>query len=185
MLTHDMITRNKYTIEFREAIYSESDEGGVMFNKLKYGIFLLAVGFSASIWATGTEYVQMRDTLKLAAEKGDPEAQYLLGRSYCCGHDPVHNVTTALRWFCRAAKQDHVEAQFMLGREISSQTTAWRAVVENPLLVDAYVWYSVAASRGHQLAAQYAQSLALDLSQDQLQSAKKRMANWQNLSCDP
>lgn len=156
-----------------------------MFNKLKYGLLILGLCVSNALWATGSEFVSMRSTLLPAAERGDPEAQYLLGRSYCCGHDASHNTTEALMWFCRAAKQDHIEAQFMLGREIASQTTAWRPVVENPLLVEAYVWYSVAASQGHQLAGQYGQSLALDLSQSQLRLAKQKMANWRSLPCDP
>ena len=58
--------------------------------------------------------------LRKTAEKGDADAQYRLGSWYYDGGDGISCANTsdrdeAIKWFRKAAGQEHVEAQFILG----------------------------------------------------------------------
>ncbi len=50
-----------------------------------------------------------------AAEAGDAEAQYMLGVCQEMGHGTTPDAAEAVRWYGRAANQDHVVAQYHLG----------------------------------------------------------------------
>jgi TPR repeat protein len=53
--------------------------------------------------------------LRPAAERGEAEAQFLLGLSYRSGRGVAANDVEANRWLERAAKQEHAQAQYLLG----------------------------------------------------------------------
>ena len=54
--------------------------------------------------------------LQAAAEDGDLDAQYRLGRSYYYGEDGApKDEEKAFRWFSRAAEGDSIAAQYYLG----------------------------------------------------------------------
>ena len=53
--------------------------------------------------------------LNKAAEQGDAEAQYHLGRAYHYGDGVPKNDVEAVRWTRKAAEQGHVKAQSNLG----------------------------------------------------------------------
>jgi TPR repeat protein len=78
--------------------------------------------------------------LRRAAEQGNAEAQYDLGR-----HLLRDDLKAALQWFERAAKQGHDMAQFELG-EIYRQGKGDPPGVNN---VAAAKWYLLAAERGN------------------------------------
>lgn len=48
------------------------------------------------------------------AEKGNPEAQFALGNSYCCGDGGFWDTKLAIEWWCRAAAQGHASAKARL-----------------------------------------------------------------------
>lgn len=50
-----------------------------------------------------------------AAERGDADAQYLLGQSYYLGVGIEQDYEKAVYWFKQAAEQGNVEAQYLLG----------------------------------------------------------------------
>ena len=55
--------------------------------------------------------------LRTAAEKGDREAQYRLGNSYCCGDTGgFWDTREAVKWWCRAAAQGQKEAEAAIAR---------------------------------------------------------------------
>ena len=54
-------------------------------------------------------------SLRTAAAKGDPAAQYEVALRYAEGRGVTQNLTDAAEWFERAAKQGLVPAQFRLG----------------------------------------------------------------------
>lgn len=102
---------------------------------------------------------KVRSDYTSAANAGDPEAQFKVGKSYCCSLENVeggyYNTQTATEYLCKAAKQGHGGAAFMLG-EIHSGKRAqgasairklgYAAVPENQVNKQlAYYWYSVAA----------------------------------------
>lgn len=49
------------------------------------------------------------------AERGDAQAQYLLGSCYEEGRGTARDVSEAVKWWRRAAEQNHAQAQFNLG----------------------------------------------------------------------
>jgi len=58
-----------------------------------------------------------RLTLREAADKGDREAQYRLGNSYCCGAEgSFWDTKEAIKWWCKAAAQGQADATAALAR---------------------------------------------------------------------
>ncbi|WP_455221039.1 tetratricopeptide repeat protein [Kaarinaea lacus] len=53
---------------------------------------------------------------RLASEKNDPSAQYLVGRNYLKGKSVKKDVKKAIQWLERAANQNHAKAQYQLGK---------------------------------------------------------------------
>lgn len=51
------------------------------------------------------------------AEKGDAQAQYLLGSTYEAGRLVPKDQMEAVKWYRKAAEQNHPEAQFKLGSD--------------------------------------------------------------------
>lgn len=52
---------------------------------------------------------------KMAAEQGDPVAQYHLGLSYDSGQGVIPDYVEAVRWYRRAAQQGYAIAQHAIG----------------------------------------------------------------------
>ena len=80
---------------------------------------------------------------RLAAEKGDAEAQFALGRGYELGSGVPKDLEQAAQWYRKAAEQGHSEAQYHLGLcyEFGS------GVPKN--LEQAAKWYRKATGEGH------------------------------------
>ena len=55
-----------------------------------------------------------------SAEAGNPEAQFKVGRAYCCSApgqlNPAKSTEKATFWLCRAAAQRNGDAEYLLGR---------------------------------------------------------------------
>ena len=56
-----------------------------------------------------------QENLLLAAEGGDPRAQYLMGQMYRNGYGVAKDEAEAVKWFRKAADQDDARAQYNLG----------------------------------------------------------------------
>ena len=81
--------------------------------------------------------------LHIAAEKGSPKAQYMLGSSYQYGEPSIiKDSEEAVKWYLKAAEQGYAKAQLSLGLcyEIGE------GVPENK--EEAIMWYRKAAERG-------------------------------------
>jgi TPR repeat protein len=108
-----------------------------------------------------------------AALSGDPEAQFQVGKSYCCAPrndvDGFYNNHKATEFLCKAARQNHAEAAFELGRIYSGDTIdglrllrrAATAVRGDDLSNEtvAYYWFNQAVRNGSQEAAERLQDL--------------------------
>lgn len=81
-------------------------------------------------------------TLRDSAQRGDPQAQYLLGQACMEGRGTAQDARAGMHWFERAANAGLAIAMNMLGRchELGTGTAA------NPEL--AVVWYRQAAGAG-------------------------------------
>ncbi len=61
------------------------------------------------------DYATALQQVKPLAEKGDTEAQLILGKMYLSGHGVVTDTDQAIRWFKASAEKGNAEAQFFLG----------------------------------------------------------------------
>lgn len=81
-----------------------------------------------------------------AAEQGDANAQYKLGKRYYYGTGVTKNIDKALKWFKLAAEKDDADAQFMLGYCYYNG----EGVDKNR--VEAFKWFRLAAEKSLALA---------------------------------
>lgn len=81
--------------------------------------------------------------LKIAADAGHPDAQFLLGLAYWGGKGVAKDRAKAVRLFRKAAEQGHAEAQFLLGLAC----LRGHGVDKDPRA--AVQWFERAANAGH------------------------------------
>ena len=81
-------------------------------------------------------------SLKALAEKGDANAQNELGVRYYSGQGVKKNYNEALKWFTKAAAQEHPKAQYNLGVLCEKG----EGVIENDK--EAVKWFTKAAAQG-------------------------------------
>jgi TPR repeat protein len=82
------------------------------------------------------DYKEAVKWFRLAAEKGNADAQFFLGQSYFFGDGVSQDSTEAVKWFRLAAEQGLAEAQFSLGL----------ACVEDK---ESIKWWRLAAAQGN------------------------------------
>jgi TPR repeat protein len=115
---------------------------------------------------------------RAAAEQGYAPAQLALGRLLEEGRAVMLDVRQAAAWYRRAADQDLVDAQIRLG-------LLFRRAELGPDLVEAHVWFNLAASRFKSLA-QYASAARLRdevaplLTEAEQLEAFRRATAWQD-----
>jgi len=105
------------------------------------------------------------------AEAGDANAQWMVGQGFLS--PPDADPAAALKWFLRAADQGHGLAQ----RDLGLLYEAGWGVEQN--LEEAYFWYSLAALHDSGRAALRRDALATGLSQEQRDTAERRLRSWQ------
>ena len=132
-----------------------------------------------------------RAELEPLAEAGDAEAQYELGKSYCC-MGPGFDTQKATKWLCRAARQENREAMLELGRIYLgdvSRTAApgqklRRAVSAKEAKPVAYVWLTRASDNGHEEAEEWLNKLASRMTEEDLTRAELIDDKWPNVPCE-
>ncbi len=77
-----------------------------------------------------------------AAEQGDAEAQFILGKKYFDGDEAGQDQQKALDWYSKAAERGHAKAQFELG------DMYWKGEYVEKDLKKAFEWYLKAAKQG-------------------------------------
>jgi TPR repeat protein len=111
--------------------------------------------------------------LRAKAETGDAESQDQLGEAFYAGKrgvpkDPVE----AMKWFRKAADQNHPAAQYNLavGYERGDGVAKYE--------VEAYKWYRLAAKQGDRKAQRNTTMLELTMSRDEIEEGKRRESTW-------
>lgn len=165
---------------------------------LKTSILLIAIATSSAACvgaAVGTTTYAVksasRDELQPAAERGDAEAQFELGKSYCC-MGPGFDTQTATEWLCRAARQESGKAMLELGRIYVgdvSRTTApgqkiLRAVSAKQAKAVAHVWLSRASAAGNGQAGEWLAKLSTRMTADDIQKARTLDERWPDVPCE-
>ena len=80
----------------------------------KFTLFLVAL---VILWGHQPGFSETQDIeqLRKAAEQGDAETQFSLGRIYSLGRGVPWDSKEAAKWYRQAAEQGHARAQIMLG----------------------------------------------------------------------
>jgi TPR repeat protein len=104
----------------------------------------------------------------MAAEQGEPRAQYYLGTFFEEGRGVPQDYKAASKNYRLAATQGYVKAQYKLGLLYLKG----QGVIQST--ENAYAWWSVAASKGHEDAQKYKDSAQQQMSLKQIETAQAR-----------
>ena len=120
----------------------------------------------------GGDYETAYTEWRLLAEQGDAESQAALAGMYLAGAGMARDYAKAAAWYRRAAEQGQPTAQLNLGDLYSTG----RGVKRD--LVQAYLWLSLAAAQDRQWAAQRLQTIAAEMSAEQVAEAQGLFRTW-------
>ena len=90
------------------------------------------------------DYTKVLEWCRLAANRGDAEAQSNLGWMYQNGYGVIQNDNEAVKWFRKGAAQGHANSQFSLGIMYLEGRGGIRRSTKK-----AREWYRKAAAQGH------------------------------------
>jgi TPR repeat protein len=140
-----------------------------------------------------------RSSLEAKAAAGDAQAQYDLGKTYCCETGPqiersisVYDNQKATEWLCKSALQNYGPAQYKLaliysGDEISGLRVLLRATAlfgdKASALPVAWIWASKAADNGTDKAAALRDSIGQKLTTAERASATAALSKWKTVPC--
>ena len=128
--------------------------------------FLLVVAFCALSVSSAVAADDIA-ALRAKAEKGDAEAQTILGEKYFFGIGVPKDLREAAKWFWIAADQGHAKAQFNLG-------VSYRLGEGVPKdSVTAYAWYNLAAAQGKEVATKNRAIVARQMTPNQIAEAQR------------
>ena len=112
------------------------------------------------------DYQEALKWWKLAAERGNSNAQYNRGVMYRDGHGVTQDYKEAVKWFRLAADQGFAEAQFNLG----TMYVAGRGVIQDD--ASAHMWFNLASSAGHAVGAKNRDLIAKIMTPQQIEKAQ-------------
>jgi len=116
---------------------------------------------------------QQLTSLRAKAETGDAKSQFVFGAAYSLGKFGLAtNRVEAVKWFRKAAGQNHPAAQYNLavGYERGDGVAKYE--------VEAYKWDLLAAAQGDSKGKRNASMLELLLSPEQIAEGKQRAQDW-------
>ena len=147
----------------------------------------VAVGLTSPEDEAGTAEIAFQradyaKALKLArplAEAGDPRAEAIVGSAYYRGRGVPQDYAEAARWYRLAAEQGDAQAQYNLGLAYARGEGVTQDVV------DAHMWFNLAAARfpandtrNRTAAVKNRDTVAGEMSSEQLAEAQKRAREW-------
>src|SRR6516162_4181739 len=126
-----------------------------------------------------TDYAKALRLARPLADAGDPRAEAVLGSAFYRGRGVPQNDSEAARWYRRAAEQGDAQAQYNLGLAYARG----EGVTQNP--VEAHMWFNLAAARfpandtrNRTAAVKNRDTVASEMSSEQLAEAQKRAREW-------
>lgn len=158
---------------------------------MKHHLTLAFFLLTTSCTQSSLDKVDAMTALYQAADSGDIEVQYHLGKHLCCGNDPEHNNAMGFAYMCESAKQGHAKAQYQLGlwyehgidliaSDDATQATSF-LLPKDPS--KAYMWQSIAAKGGYKPAKRKRKKLAKSLSIDTINEAIAARKHWRATVC--
>ena len=119
------------------------------------------------------KYDKARELAQPLADKGDVEADYLLGLIYERGLGVPKDIAKSFEFMRVSAEGGHTPAMYYLGVMFERGRNAVKAN-----LAEAYVWYSLAGASGDEDAFDKANTLIPKLKEDQIVDSKARVKKW-------
>ena len=113
------------------------------------------------------DYAAALKEFRVSAEKGDPEAQFSLGRMYNQGEGVRRSHREAAKWFRRAADRGHPAAQLHLGVLYATGN----GVIQDYVL--AHKWFNLASANGEKGAAQARERVVETMTSPQVAEAQR------------
>jgi len=114
---------------------------------------------------------------RLSADQGDARAQLQMGRLNAEGLGLPENIEKAIYWYERAARRVAVAKVANVARYRLGKILATARQRENAL-IDAYMWFDLAAKKGHKEADVERLKIEKRLSLSQIVKAKKQARQW-------
>jgi TPR repeat protein len=114
-----------------------------------------------------------RMALIAEAEKGSPVAQYRLGMMYYIGNVIPQDYDEAAKWFHLSAEQGYPEGQFRYGCLVY-----YGRGVEKRDLVQAHMWFNLAAAADYKAADEYREMVAEKMTPKEVSEAQKLAREW-------
>jgi TPR repeat protein len=118
------------------------------------------------------DHKQAVEWYRKAAEQGLDRAQYTLGNMYDQGLGVVQDNQQSLEWYNKAAEQGHAKAQYNLGVVY----TNGKGVTQDNVI--AYMWLVIASSYGDKIALSGKESVATEMTAEQISEAEKLAKEW-------
>jgi putative methionine-R-sulfoxide reductase with GAF domain len=110
--------------------------------------------------------------LKVAAQSGEPSAQYAMGARYATGEGVQQDYATAARWFTLAAKNGYAPAQGMLGAYY------WSGRGLHKDLKQAYFWSVLARDGNDEISKDRVDSLMAQLNTNEMLQVQELVRDW-------
>ena len=138
-------------------------------NRLKWFLVFLLASAVFELPAQQSEADRkMLAEIRAQAEKGDAQSQSELGNTFYLGSLGVEkDAVEAAKWFCKAAKQNHADAQYNLGVCYDKG----QGVVKD--YVEAYKWSLLSAEQGIELAREPNPALEARMTREQIAEGQK------------
>ena len=132
-----------------------------------------------------------RAELEKKAENGDVQAQYELGLANCC-MGVGFSTQVATEWLCKAARQNHPDAMYELGRIYLGDVSRTPAPGQKLLRLatarqshsHAYMWLSLAEQNGQEKAEKKLAKLGGDISEENKLASVSLLQDWKNAACE-
>jgi TPR repeat protein len=121
--------------------------------------------------------------LKTTALGGDAEAQYNLGKVYCCGDRPEYDNVEALRWWCMASENGQRDAMMEVGKLYETSHKFKGSIIPRNN-VRAFVFYSQAVEHGNDDAKESMIRTEALLSKADKKHASYMMEQWPVVGCE-
>lgn len=123
-------------------------------------------------------YSTALEEIRPLADRGEPEAQALLGMMYKLGHGVAEDHAQAAKWFEAAAEQGFAEAQHNLGVMYEEGNGVPKDYVR------AHMWYSLAVARyptgeARELALSMLDRVEAKLTPEQIEEAQRLASAWE------
>ena len=148
-------------------------------------IVVLLSGCVETIYKIGKKANQIgkSEVIKTKALAGDAEAQYQLGKLYCCGESPDFDNVEALRWWCMSAKNGQRDAMLEVGRLYETSHEYKGSIIPRNNVM-AYTYYVKAVENGNDDAVESLNRVENKLSKKEKEHSAYLLKQWPVIGCE-